>query len=280
MYCVLVALGLLTAGVSLILWASAMTESRSRFNSAYRAVAASLRGHTTLGRIWGYPQLSFTHGAARGHVSLVRQSGVWVTQLRLQPMELPFQFEIVPQNRGFVGAPGIWRAIALENKQLDDRFRARTSDDAAFRKAIAASYRQLQLLDSASGQNALYVLGQGRLLTIRVEQRIYDWRVLLELVKFGCELFDQLHLGADESIQFVEEVEATLLVDVVCPICGDPIESDLVYCSSCKTPHHRECWEYNTRCATFACGKSTYLVPQIARPIESAETAERKTSAE
>lgn len=39
-----------------------------------------------------------------------------------------------------------------------------------------------------------------------------------------------------------------------CPICGDTLVGEVVSrCSLCDTPHHPECWEYNTGCSTYAC---------------------------
>ncbi len=40
-----------------------------------------------------------------------------------------------------------------------------------------------------------------------------------------------------------------------CPFCQFPIkqDSETVLCSSCKIPHHRECWEENGGCTTFGC---------------------------
>lgn len=279
MTCIFVAFGLLIIGVSLILWASAVTESRSRFESAYRTVAASLRGRATGGHFLSYPQISFAYGAVKGHVSIVKHQRVWVTQVRFQPIELPFSFEVAPHSRPFSEQGSGWHSLTFEDQELDRKYRVRSTKVEQARKSLNACHRQLRILASAAGPHALSIIGRGRLVTIRVEDRIYDWRVLLELVKFGCEFFDQLLLGADDSIQFVEEVEATLLVDVVCPICGDPIESELVYCPGCKTPHHRECWEYNTRCATFACGRTDYLWPQVAMPIRANDGASSSSAA-
>lgn len=39
----------------------------------------------------------------------------------------------------------------------------------------------------------------------------------------------------------------------VCPVCGTALANP-VTCDSCRTPHHRECWDYSGRCAIFACG--------------------------
>ena len=37
----------------------------------------------------------------------------------------------------------------------------------------------------------------------------------------------------------------------VCDVCGEPFDndSDIVACPDCGTPHHRECYEINNKCA-------------------------------
>ena len=38
-----------------------------------------------------------------------------------------------------------------------------------------------------------------------------------------------------------------------CQVCGTPMTSALVACASCKTLHHKACWDYMRRCSTYAC---------------------------
>jgi hypothetical protein len=40
-----------------------------------------------------------------------------------------------------------------------------------------------------------------------------------------------------------------------CPYCQTNIKenADKIICSSCRTPHHRECWEENKGCTTYGC---------------------------
>jgi hypothetical protein len=38
-----------------------------------------------------------------------------------------------------------------------------------------------------------------------------------------------------------------------CEICGDPLEAELVACSSCGTPAHRDCWDFADGCPVYAC---------------------------
>ncbi|HLF94547.1 MAG TPA: RING finger protein [Planctomycetota bacterium] len=60
--------------------------------------------------------------------------------------------------------------------------------------------------------------------------------------------------GADR-IQMVSE-GTVIDRESACQICGGTlVEGALVRCAKCSTPHHRDCWEFNGRCSTFACGE-------------------------
>jgi hypothetical protein len=39
----------------------------------------------------------------------------------------------------------------------------------------------------------------------------------------------------------------------VCKVCGDPITEEHVVCSACRTPHHRDCWQFVGGCSIFGC---------------------------
>ena len=38
-----------------------------------------------------------------------------------------------------------------------------------------------------------------------------------------------------------------------CQVCGEKMESRVVFCAKCRTPHHEECWSYVGTCSTFGC---------------------------
>lgn len=63
-------------------------------------------------------------------------------------------------------------------------------------------------------------------------------------------------LAADE-FQICEGGESQTRIPV-CGICGEDVSGTRFVCSSCESPHHPECWEYNGLCSTFACGCESY----------------------
>lgn len=87
---------------------------------------------------------------------------------------------------------------------------------------------------------------------------------LLAFVQVSLELHDQTLLSATEGIVFPEQPVAQPLEHVVCQICGEPIGKDLVFCCRCKTPHHRDCWQYLGHCSVFGCGEIHFAIPRPA----------------
>ena len=50
-----------------------------------------------------------------------------------------------------------------------------------------------------------------------------------------------------------------------CPYCREAIlETELVECPTCRTPHHRDCWNENGGCTVFGCDHAPVDEPKIA----------------
>ncbi len=85
-----------------------------------------------------------------------------------------------------------------------------------------------------------------------------DLTVFAEL---ACRLFDRVFLFWQRSsgIEILDEAPAPPAGDPVCQVCGSAIPGDVrVFCRRCKTPHHKECWQFNGRCSTYACGEPKF----------------------
>ncbi len=91
---------------------------------------------------------------------------------------------------------------------------------------------------------------------------------LRDLLDSGSFLFEELQEQFRIDPRGVQEVHsgAASLRESHCRVCGEPFESAPVFCVTCETPHHRDCWDYLGRCAIFACG----AVRSTSRQIELA----------
>ena len=59
--------------------------------------------------------------------------------------------------------------------------------------------------------------------------------------------------------ELIEVLEVHLPETIAaCRVCGERILLDRIECRRCETPHHKDCWDYNGRCATYACGETRY----------------------
>ena len=67
----------------------------------------------------------------------------------------------------------------------------------------------------------------------------------------ALELYDQAMLTRSAGIEFLGEESAQLVVEAICQVCGEDIGEDMVVCPRCKTPHHRDCWQYNGGCSIY-----------------------------
>ena len=60
----------------------------------------------------------------------------------------------------------------------------------------------------------------------------------------------------------------------LCQVCGEAIEDDVIYCTKCATPHHRDCWDWVGHCSTFACGCGRSSSSQREESEESEDSSE------
>ena len=114
-------------------------------------------------------------------------------------------------------------------------------------------WKMAELKNLQSGEIRFH-LANGLLVT-SCNQWFGSGQELLDFTQGGLELFDQLMLHNEDGVDFLNEGQAAVIENFCCPICSDEVMQDMVVCKRCKTPHCAECWEYNGKCAMFACGE-------------------------
>ncbi|HEX5102828.1 MAG TPA: RING finger protein, partial [Pirellulaceae bacterium] len=103
----------------------------------------------------------------------------------------------------------------------------------------------------------------GGAMTVTKPQHLSSYEDLDAFIQLSADLFVAALNSRTTGITFVSESVKIAEPDEgesQCQVCGEPLTTDLVFCSACKTPHHRECWEYFGGCSTYACGNKKYLV--------------------
>jgi hypothetical protein len=158
-------------------------------------------------------------------------------------------------------------SVRLNDAEWDRQFTVESNDPSFARSLLSGGVRSAIIMLSRIRRNGgVDIYFAGGTLTVHKLMVLDQPAELSAFVRHVMELYDQALLAQTTGIECVNHIEAHVIEDAKCPICGDQIVDDLVFCSKCKTPHHRECWNYNGKCATYACGETNFAMPRVARP--------------
>lgn len=261
-------------GALVYLFALAMNRT-GRLNQAFRLATVAMNGHFVPGGVWKKPRATMRYGSTAARLRIVRFAGNDCTELTINWPNAALRFEILSRRDEEHFRKKDWTSLEFGEQRLDENLYLRAEKPEAMKVLLSDGVKwQIERLLLFLPHQNLYCGSLRRELVLRKSGVIKNGQELVQLIRFGLELYDQLQLTQVDGIDFVESAEATLLEQIDCPICGEPIESQLVTCVSCKTPHHRDCWEYNGRCATFACGQEVFATPAVAHPVQDRDEAE------
>ena len=100
-------------------------------------------------------------------------------------------------------------------------------------------------------------------LLVQIDRNLgHSTEALDQAVSESLVIHDGLQVGVNrrmsEGISIVTELHLEEEMDKgppICKVCGEMIqEGPVILCTSCRTPHHRECWEYVGSCSIYGCG--------------------------
>jgi len=160
--------------------------------------------------------------------------------------------------------------IEIGSTEFDRSFYISGNTPASVRDMLSAAVQaciwKLAQLGSSPpiyGTRDIQVKFVGGLLTITKPRYLTSEEHLDEFIHHSAELFQAALATRTTGITFVSEVSIDAkepdAVESQCQVCGEPLAKDLVYCGGCRTPHHRECWEYFGGCSTYACGHKQHV---------------------
>jgi len=252
-----------------------------RLYTTYQRLALQYGGTCHRSGWLTYPTAQFSYRSA--HVS-VRVTNYGPHRVRQGPMTLiaipwpdfGFRCEIVsPRLPPRVSPQHGLRDCTIAPADFGRHYTIRATDIAAATGLLNGTVQhQIEALRRLPVATSLCVeFGSGNL-QICKGRVLRHYAELADFVQRALDLYDQLMLAGSRGIEFLEQQSFQPLDEAKCQVCGEEIGADLVFCRRCKTPHHRECWQYNGACSVFGCGETRFVIPQVAPRVEKTEPGE------
>lgn len=242
----------------------------SRWNRTYEKLRkryggkSAKRGGIRFGMGFTKPSLTFDYGrtfcSLRNRKSFRSTTGR-TTELSMIWPNKKFKLEIStspPRVRNW--GPGALKQVEVDSPQFQSDFYVCSNQPLLAKRFLNKGVQwQIEQIRRHTGSNEVNISLSRGALVVSKPGYLKDHQPLEDFVRFSLELFDQLMLVNAEGIAFVNDDEASIVGDVKCPICSEEIMQEMVVCTRCKTPHCRDCWQYNGQCATFACSETRFV---------------------
>lgn len=252
----------------LIAWHAFQSQQR---NQILQRIAQRYRGKLVDGGLFSLSQIRLRFHDYPAVLKYIRHGEHgWHTQFQITWPDRNVRCELYPQNvisalRKFLGMED----IEIGSPQFDNSFLISGNSRAAVRELLSAEVQAIifrmgnMRSCTVAERKDVHVQFVGGVLTVTRPTYLSTFAQLTEFINLCAELFQAALATRESGITFVATAAEAAEPDAVesqCQICGEALAADIVYCSSCKTPHHRECWEYFGSCSTYACGQKQFLV--------------------
>jgi hypothetical protein len=238
----------------------------SRFRG-YKMLASRYQGRYENRGLSDPPTVSFTHNGSSIRVGLAPNVPGQVLGPRTRLVArfrqgIPFRLELAPVTRPAPPQPPKGtRLVRVYDPDFDRGFIVQANDPDMARAflslAVRGSVQALQRLAPPSGM--LLSINPERLL-VQVDRNLAQQpELLLQAVHQSLVVHDGLQAGVasrqNEGIEItvVGPASAEDAGPPLCKVCGEVILEPAVLCIICKTPHHRDCWEFVGSCSIYGC---------------------------
>lgn len=161
-----------------------------------------------------------------------------------------FRLRLLPETawrrvRRFFGAQDLQTGDAA----FDRAFIVQADRESKARAVLARDVRAA-LVDLARFGSLSLELGPNGIVLRTTEKIVGQWDGMAAFTREARGLASAILQALDPTVVITD-------VDVsgagTCPVCGTAVEEDRSLCARCRTPHHKDCWNYLGGCAIFAC---------------------------
>ncbi len=242
---------------------------------AYRALATRYRGRYENRGMSEPPTVSFSHKGSNVRVGLAptvpgQNLGPRTRVVARFRQGIPFRLELAPYARpASPQPPKGTRVVRVGEVDFDRAFLVQANDPDMAREFLNPAVRGslARLLRVAPPGGMLLSINPERLL-VQVDRNLAPQAdSLLYAVHQALAVLDGLQSGValrlTQGISIVETGPAHPEDSgpPICKVCGEPILDPGVICTTCRTPHHRDCWEFIGSCSIYGCnGKQSRRV--------------------
>lgn len=239
----------------------------SALRREYRKFANLYSGSTVNSALFEAPRVAFVHKGASVTLGVFQGGSspdeCYTQLIFTMKSGWPHRLEISPQR--YKDEENI-RYLRIDDIQIGDptfdpRYVIKSSKPEFAKEFLDTETKKaIEDLRSLLSNDAIRVsLNTDRML-IRKLGVIDDIQTLIAFGELAIILYDRTDICYEKAIG-VEIVSSEIGKGAdapVCQVCGVPIADKMIFCKKCKTPHHRDCWDYNGRCSTYACGEKTF----------------------
>ena len=263
----------LAIAVAAVIGIAVSSQQKKTRASAFQQLAARFGGTSQGGGFFEKPSAHFNYQGVSTLVDTYSTGGKHpkhYLQLRIYWPQNDLRCEVYPE--GFFLRLG--KMLGMEDVEIgsphfDRDYIISGGSAATLSKLLSPSVQQpIDQLRHWTGNGDIYILWSNGVLLVKKRCRVHRFPDLLQFTTLALQLFDAAMATRSEGITFVATTQHKEIADepAVCQICGDEIIREIVYCRSCKTPHHLDCWQYYGACSVYGCGQTKYVPPQIKRP--------------
>ncbi len=262
---------LIVVGLIVIFVARRVIPRLGGWNRAFDVVSKRYNAQVIRGYLFARPTMTFNYGRSFCRVR-TRRSNRFAekkqTDVELTWPDRTFRLVISTEPaistriRPRFGIAFRRKAIQVEvgDSGFSSRFSVRSDKPELTRTFLTPQVQwQIEQLRVHLGNEHLVIEIAGGLFTVSKPGFIRHPVLLDDYIRYSLELFDRMFLSQCEGIEFINDETATIVEECICPICSEQIETQLVTCVRCKTPHCLDCWQYNGQCATFACKETRFV---------------------
>lgn len=235
-------------------------------------------GRVEDGHWFSYPSATLRFGTTQAQVNYTKRG----KNRRYTHLTIPFsdprlRLEIYPQTllqqlRKLlsmqdieIGAPAFDDAFIItgNNEPLIREYLDAQTQAAVFHLARLGTYYTPDLHLSISGgtlritKNSWLSHGDELKRFISLCEQLYDG--LLHARHTGIEFLPPVSSSDPARANAGSRLAELDLAAGQCRVCGDSLAQKIVYCASCQTPHHLDCWHYFGSCSVYACGQKRFV---------------------